>query len=73
MVRMFERGNDERPKLLESLVERLHGYRLTPRQCRIIAAAYAEATRRLQACDSPTERAGILLERDRKVLEAMYR
>jgi hypothetical protein len=72
VVRMLERGNNDRPKLLESLVERLHGYSLTPRQCRMIVAAYAEATRRLQTCDSRAERDGILRERDRKVFDVAY-
>jgi len=72
VVRMLERGNNDRPKLLESLVEWLRGYRLTPKQCRLIAAAHAKATRRLQTCGSPPERREILKERDREVLEAAY-
>lgn len=70
VVRMLERGNNDRPKLLESLVETLRGHRLSAMDCRYIAAAYGEATRRLQTCDSPRDRAAILMERDRKVLAA---
>jgi hypothetical protein len=69
---MLERGNNDRPKLLESLVERLHGYRLTPKQCRMIAAAHAKATRQLLTCESSPERRTILNERNREVLEAAY-
>jgi hypothetical protein len=72
VVRMLERGNNDRAKLLESLVERLHGYRLTPKQCRMIAAAHAKATRRLLTCESSPERRSILNERNREVLEAAY-
>lgn len=72
VVRMLERGDNDRPKLLESVVEMLRGHRLSAKQCRFIAAAYAEATRRLQTCESPADRAEILQERDRKVLAAAY-
>lgn len=72
VVRMLERGNNDRPKLLESLVEALRGHRLSARQCRMVAAAYAEATRRLQTCESLPERVEILQERDRKIGEAAY-
>jgi hypothetical protein len=72
VVRMLERGNNDRPKLLESLVERLHGYRLSPKQCRMIAAAHARATRRLLTCESSPERRTILNERNREILEAAY-
>jgi hypothetical protein len=72
VVRMLERGNNDRAKLLESLVETLRGHRLSARQCRMVAAAYAEATRRLQTCESQPERVEILQERDRKIREAAY-
>jgi len=72
VVRMLERGNNDRPKLLESLVETLRGHRLNAKQCRIVAAAYGVATRRLQTCDSPSDRDEILKERDRKVFAATY-
>jgi hypothetical protein len=66
VVRMLERGNSDRPKLLESVVETLRGRRLSAKQGRSVAAAYALATRRLQTCDSPADRAEILRERDRQ-------
>lgn len=72
VVRMLERGDNDRPKLLESLVETLRGHRLSAKQCRVIAAAYGVATRRLQSCDALPERAAILQERDGKVLAAVY-
>lgn len=70
VVRMLERGNNDRPKLLESVVETLRGHRLSARDCRVIAAAYGVATRQLQTCESPSERNRILTERDEKVLAA---
>ena len=72
VVRMLERGNNDRPKFLESLVETVRGHRLSAKQCRIVAAAYGVATRQLQTCDSPSDRDEILKERDRKIFAATY-
>lgn len=71
VVRMLERGNNDRPKLLELLVETLRGHRLSAKECRLVAAAYGEAARQLQTCDSPPDRAEIMSQRDRKVLETV--
>jgi hypothetical protein len=71
-LRMFERGCGKSPGQLEALVELLRGNRLTMMQCRQIACAYAEAVRQLHSCDSVEERAIILGERNRQVLEIAY-
>ena len=71
-LRMFERGSGKAPGQLEALVELLRGNRLTMMQCRHIACAYADAVRQLKSCDSAKQRASILRNRNRQVLEIAY-
>ena len=71
-VRMWERGVGDRPKLLESLIEKLRGDKLTPRRCRLVTSAYDEAKRALQSGPSGQERRNIREELNRKVLAVLY-
>jgi hypothetical protein len=71
-VRLLERGNGNRPKLLESLIEKLRGDILTPPKCRMIAGAYAEMQRKLHLCNSLAERRRSFDELERKVATILY-
>jgi len=71
-VRMWERGFGNPPKLLESLVEKVRGDKLTPRTCRVLTSAYEETNRALQSSPSAEERRGINEELGRKVIAALY-
>jgi hypothetical protein len=71
-VRLWERGNGNRPKLLESLVEKLRRDEFTPSQCRMVAGAYAEMQRQLHLCNSRVERLRVFDDLERKVLVTLY-
>jgi hypothetical protein len=71
-VRMNERGVGSSPGLLELLIEKIRGREITPHQCRLLAAAYAEFQRALQACDSVAERDELCKTLDWRVQAAFY-
>ena len=71
-VRLWERGNGNRPKRLESLVEKLRGDEFTPSQCRMVFGAYTEMKRQLHLCNSPAERRRVFDDLERKVMITLY-
>jgi hypothetical protein len=71
-VRMNERGVGSSPGLLELFVEKVRGHEITPYQCRLLAAAYGEFQRALQACDSIVEREELFKTLERRVQVAFY-
>jgi hypothetical protein len=71
-VRLLERGNGSRTKLLEYLVEKLRGNEFSASQCRIAAGAYAELQRQLRVCISPAERYRLTEGFEQKVMMTLY-
>jgi hypothetical protein len=71
-IRMSQRGVGSSPALLEWLVEKVRGQEITAYQCRLIASAYAEFQRALQACGSVEERDELCKTLTRSVRAALY-
>lgn len=71
-IRMSQRGLGSSPALLESLVEKVRGQEITAYQCRLLASAYAEFQRALQACGSVEERDELCKTLTRSVRAALY-
>lgn len=71
-IRMSQRGVGSSPALLESLVEGVRGQEITPYHCRLLASAYAEFQRALQACGSIEERDELYKTLGRKVRIVLY-
>jgi len=71
-IRMSQRGVGSSPGLLESLVEKVRGQEITAYQCRLIASAYAEFQRALQACGSVSERDELSRTLTRDLRTALY-
>jgi len=71
-IRMSQRGVGSSPALLESLVERVRGQEITAYQCRLLASAYAEFQRALQACGSTEEREELCRTLGGRVRAALY-
>ena len=71
-VRLLERGNGNRPKRLESLVEKLRGGVFIPVLCCRVTGAYAEMQRQWYSCNSQTERCRLFDDLERKVMVILY-
>ncbi len=70
--RMSQRGVGSSPALLESFVEKVRGQEIAAYQCRLMASAYAEFQRALQACGSVEERDELCKTLSRSVRAALY-
>jgi hypothetical protein len=72
LIRMRERANGSRRRLLEALIERVRGRPFTRAQCAAIADAWDDARARLAEAASGDERLAIVEELDARVKRISY-
>jgi hypothetical protein len=71
-VRMRQRANGSKPRLLEYLLEKIRGNEFTQKKCREIIDAYDDAIEQLRKCSNEFQRQAVLNRLDTEIKSISY-